>query len=271
MRFISNTIVASALALTVVGCAEDTPEIYIVQNQIPDDSCTVSANASGSAFRARGVLDISVRSSYVMYPLVQNVLVPSETVEFAGQGGGGGGLAGVDWEANSITLTRAVAEFDGPAALGITGREVEIPLSGSMTPADFTAVELEVIPERFSTILADSDLLRNAGDRATLLVRLKFFGVTASGREVDSNQFTYPIEICRECLIDIPLEAINVSQPLPNCANLDGTVVEDDDGTITINFDVGDTCTPGQDDPIDCRLVCATQDPTDSNYPEICQ
>lgn len=272
MRFYTNIFLAAAITTLTVGCAEDVPEIYIVQNQIPDDACEVSANAAGGgSFRARGVLDIAVTNSYVMYPLVQNVLVPSEEVEFTGLGGGAGGLQGTEWEANSITLTRAVAEFDGPAALGISGREVEIPLSGSMTPADFTAVELEVIPSTFATILADSPLLQNPFDRATLLVRIKFFGITAAGREVDSNQFTYPIEICRECLIDIPLEAIDVSQPLPNCANLSSTTEQGEDGTVTISTDIEPGCTPGQDEPIDCRLVCATLDPTSASYPATCR
>jgi len=244
-----------AAAWLLSACAEDTPEIYILQNASTDDDCEPSTAAD--VFVSRGTLDLFVTNQYVMFPLARNSMVPSEDVSFGAAGGAaGGGLEGNEWEANTVTLRRARVEFDAPAALGVPlPSDFEIPISGSINPADEAAVGLQVVTPSIGNALAASPLLQASSSSVTMLVRIKFFGVTGAGREVDSNEFVFPIELCFGCLLDVPPEAIDPAFPTPNCRVFD----EFDSNTVT------DQCFIGQDQPVDCRLICplvSDEDPT---------
>lgn len=243
-----------ATAWLLSACAENTPEIYILQNASTDDDCEPSTTSD--AFVSRGTLDLFVTNQYVMFPLARNSMVPSEGVSFGGAGGAGGGLAGTDWEANTVTLRRARVEFNAPDALGVPlPSDFEIPISGSINPEDEAAVGLQVVTPSIGNALAASPLLQASSSSVTMLVRIKFFGVTGAGREVDSNEFVFPIELCVGCLLDVPPEAVDPAFPSPNCRIADGF-----DSTT-----VSDSCFIGQDQPVDCRLICplvSDDDPT---------
>lgn len=247
MRSIINRgLLLVAAASTLMACAEDVPELFIVQNNTLDDQCEIR-NAASEIAQSIGFLDLFISNQYIMYPVVENVLVGSDSVTFqTGAGGGGEGLSGAEWEANRITMTRASIEFDAPDALGVPlPSDFEIPLSGGLGPGDAAVVGLQVINASIGNTLATSQLLQQRGATVTILLRLKFFGVTASGREIDSNVFTYPVQLCVGCLLEVPAEAIDPAFPTPNCR-----VTEDFDSTSL------EVCSPGQDEAIDCRAVC---------------
>lgn len=259
-----NTIFGMTLlaAAALGGCAEDVPEIFIVNNQVLADDCELGTGGS-QQFRARGTLDLLIGDSYSIFPLVRNDLVPSESAGFGG--GGGGGLSGTDWEANTVTLRRAVVEINVPEALNLLiPREIEVELSGSMQPGDEASVELRAIPRALGQLLASSTFLRQSSNGTTISLRVKVFGVTSSGREVDSNEFIYPIELCFGCLLEVPPAAIDPTFPTPNCRI---TTFEGEDTTTDTNT----ICRVGQDDNIDCRLVCPLLSETlDSDPTGIC-
>ncbi|MBU6160827.1 MAG: hypothetical protein KGO50_06870 [Myxococcales bacterium] len=246
-----RSILSAALMLGVTGlfagCAEDIPEIRIVANKPLSDDCLPSANQS-SEFIARGVLDLFITDQYVIAPLVTNTMVPSETVQFVGgAAGAAGGLTGTRWEANTVTLTRAVAEFTGPENLGVPlPRSLNLTVTGSAAPGASVALTLQVVTANVANLLRSSALLANPGQSITILVKLKMFGVTTAGNEVDSNEFVYPIEVCNGCLLDYPAEAIDPAFPAPNCRVTDGFSSADSELP----------CFPGQDVTVDCRAIC---------------
>jgi hypothetical protein len=248
----------------LTGCAENTPELYIQQNLPPDDECEApgGGGADGTTL-SRGTMDLLITNEYVMMPLVLNSLVSSESVGFGGGGGGGGGgltgggLTGVEWEANIITLSRAEVEFDAPDALGVPlVRSLDIPLAGSVQPGDALVATLRVIPSQVGNALRNSPFLRQSGSTIDMLLRVKFYGSTGSGREVDSNEFTFPVTLCFGCLLTVPPEAVDTALPTPNCRNIEGFESTD---TETV-------CFAGQDRAFDCRLFCPVfggeEDPT---------
>jgi hypothetical protein len=105
------------------------------------------------------------------------------------------------------------------------------------------------------------------GAVVTVLVNVKFSGVTTSGSTVESNDFTFPLDICAGCLL--------VTAP--------GTLFPDDDNSLTCdpakipqdneNIDVDNTvdtpCIIGQDDAVDCRL-CRTLAGNDQDADALC-
>jgi hypothetical protein len=245
----SRFLVPAVLFSTVLGaCAEDVPEIRFVANRPLNDQCLPIP--SGNVFIARGILDVFVADRYRFSPELVSELVPSDTVRFqGGAGGGAGGLIGNLYEANDVTLSRIVAEYEGPSALGVPlTRSRDIPVSGSIGPGASALLQFDLIPSQLTGLLAASPLLRTPGSSFTLSVRVKAYGATNDGREVDSNEFVYPILVCNGCLLRYDPEALDLSFPVPNCRNVS-------------SFDSTQEelpCFPGQDEPVDCRAVCAT-------------
>ncbi len=258
-------LIATLVGATVVGCAEQTPEIYIERNELYSDSCELPSAGGAGAYRGRGVLDLFIARSYNMLPSASNTLVESNTVTYGSAGGQG--LNGNEWEASTISLTRAVVEYDVPNALGVPlPNRLEIPISGTMQPEDSAIIELQVITPSIGQTLATSQLLRQSGTSITMKLRLKFFGTTIAGREVDSNEFVYPVDLCFGCLLEIPPAAIDATHPVqPNCRNS-----EFEDATATTGEET--LCFTGQDVPVDCRHVCPIINATPNADPEgICE
>lgn len=262
-RLLVAAILAVGAPALLSACAEDTPEIFIVANQVFSDDCEPPLpGSSASVYRNRGVLDLFVTDSYVMIPRVESTLVGSDEVSFGAAGGEG--LNGASWEANHILLRRAVVRFDAPDALGVPlPRELEIELSGAISPGQSATIEMQAITPSLGTTLANSRLLREARTSLTIDLRVKFFGVTSAGREVDSNEFIYPVELCYGCLMNFPPEAIDEEHAVqPNCRNID-ELAEDASETL---------CLTGQDEPVDCRIVCPIVTSTVNGDPEgICE
>ncbi|MCA9562001.1 MAG: hypothetical protein KC561_00865 [Myxococcales bacterium] len=206
-------------AVIAIGCVQDTPAMFIVQNQRPDNSCQPSRASSGD-IQGAGFYDISVGNHYYMYPLVENLLRSS------------GG-----YEGNRITMSEALILYDGlPEGAGITRDEV--PISGTLNPNGSAALTLEVFDELLSDRFREELTTRN--DSRTVKVRIQLFGTTTAGRDVESNQFVYTINVCQGCLLEFPLEA--QVEPGPNCQ------------ADFSSSDFSSPCNPGQDDKIDCRL-----------------
>jgi hypothetical protein len=249
-----------ALVLTG-GCAEDTPEIFVVGNQSFTETCEVPVAGRGQVLRTRGVLDLFITSAYQMVPWVENRLVESGTVRFAG--GTTEGLSGQEWEANDVILQRALIRYEAPDALGVPlPRELELDLSGAIPPGGTTSIEMQVITPSIGRTLANSRILRE-GTSLTLNLRIKFFGVTSAGNNVDSNEFVYPIELCYGCLLSTPPDAIDAEFPVqPNCRN---SVIDEE-------VNLADLCFTGQDQLVDCRVVCPLVNATPNGDPEgICE
>ena len=258
-------LISSLVAATFLtgGCAEDTPEIFVVGNQPFTETCEIPvAGRSNQVLRTRGVLDLFITGAYQMVMAVENRLVDSGTVSFT-SGGEGGGLVGQEWEANDIILQRALIRYEAPDALGVPlPRELELDLSGAIAPGGATSIEMQTIPPSIGNTLANSPILRE-GTALTLNLRIKFFGVTSAGNEVDSNEFVYPIQLCYGCLLSTPPDAIDPDFPVqPNCRNSE---IEED---VVLE----DLCFTGQDAPVDCRVVCPLVNATPNGDPEgICE
>ncbi len=257
---------AAALALgiggTLTACAENTPEIYVVANQVFTDTCEVPS-VGGTTFRTRGTLDLFIGSSYLAIPRVENTLVESESAGFnTSAGGSRDGLSGTDWEANHINLQRAVVKFDAPDALGVpVPRQLEVEISGAISPGEAATVAIQAITPSIGQTLANSVLLRENRTSLTINLRIKFYGQTVTGRDVDSNEFVYPVELCYGCLVDIPPEAIDPTYPIqPNCRAATSPAAENR------------ACVEGQDEAVDCRYICPQRTATLNGDPQgICE
>lgn len=235
------------LAAAAVGCVEETPALFIVHNSALDDDCQPVIQTTVQEFVGRGTMDVTVATQYIMFPRVENLMSPSGSVSLGRSGGGGRG-ATTGYEGNRVTLSEAEVSFDAPEGFGVTlPRRIQVPISGTIDPEGAAVVVLKVIDEPLGEQLRASAQLQDRGSSVSIVADIRFRGQTTSGTEVESNAFSFPIQVCRGCLLEFPLEANDPLDTQPNCrADLTAEESEVTDSELT--------CLPGQDQPLDCRV-----------------
>lgn len=269
---------AALLLVALLGsaCVEDIGAMLVVHNERLGQGCEFAPALEGN-FLARGTLDITLANRYVMFPTIQNQLQPSSEVKIVPQGGGGGAVG--DFrdtlnEGNAIVLEGATVSFTTPPNVTFTlPQNVFIPVSGTVQPTSVVTTALEVLSVEIGNIVRQAPEFFNGnafirGNVVTVLVSVKFSGRTSSGTEVESNEFTFPLDICAGCLV--------VYAP--------GTLFLDDDNSLTCdegkaslegdvtgaaNTNITTPCFIGQDDPVDCRL-CRTLAADDATADGLC-
>jgi hypothetical protein len=91
--------------------------------------------------------------------------------------------------------------------------------------------------------MTDSNILQK-----TVYASVKVFGESLGGQEVTSSTLTFPIKLCKGCLIKYPLVALEHGVCVVSPANLP----------------TDEPCQSGQDEDIDCRF-CADGDSASLN------
>jgi hypothetical protein len=92
------------------------------------------------------------------------------------------------------------------------------------------------------------------GESRTVTSRVRFFGATTAGVEVESNELTFPIQLCVGCTVNFPPDSIDKArqdrdQGKPNC-----TASSTGGGGSSAGSAIVAPCVVGQDQAIDCRL-----------------
>lgn len=238
MRY-RKTIMGLTLALgawlIASACVEDTPAMFIVHNAALDADCDPVRTASGDTL-STGVMDLTVARTYRMQLLVENLLSPSGANTL-------GASAGGVYEGNRITFTSAIVSIIGPSA-GLTvalPENQELAISGTLEPGGGSVVEFDAITQGLGEQLAAQ--LTSRDQRLPVRVNVQFVGQSTSGAEVESNVFTYPLTICRGCLLNFPADAVNPLDEPPNCG-----------AEVTDSTTVPEPCRAGQDEAFDCRI-----------------
>ncbi|MBH22869.1 MAG: hypothetical protein CMH57_00145 [Myxococcales bacterium] len=253
-------IVLAMLVLT--GCVEEEASVLVVGNERPGNTCELTANQAGP-FLSRGVMDISLTKRYVMAPVLLNQLGNSKDVRLATQSGDPM-LDDTQIEGNTIILDGANVSFttNVPALELALQSDLFIPVGGTVFPSSTAAIGLEVISEALGRQIENTTLFDQRGTLVTILVNVTFTGRSTAGRDIESTEFSFPLDICSGCLLNYP----------------PGTLFPDDDGsqtcdvtkdpnnTGTANSSFESVCIYGQDEAVDCRLCrSAVGDPTDAD------
>jgi hypothetical protein len=298
---------AGLISCLMVGasCVEETGQLLVLRNDLRSTGqCNPTPTQEGAGL-SRGTLDIMLSNRYVMFPVVLNTMKPSSNVTVGvagggagggaggagGAGGGTGGIANVQTEGNIVNLESATVSIIAPETIQFpVPQGVEIPTSGAVFPEDVISTGLEVIsPVLGDAIRASSDFYTGTafkrGTVITVLVEVKFKGTSSSGTEVESNEFTFPLDICAGCLLtyapDTVVPAVadgNGDDDRLTCDPIDRAAYEDarneeGEGTgaiddVTTNI-IMQPCFVGQDEAVDCRL-CRTLAVASSDPDAIC-
>lgn len=239
--------VASALCSLIPSCADNNETIFIRQVQaLRAPECTVTSDAT--AFVApTGFVDAGLATNYVIFPLVGSQLQAR------------GDARQSKAESNRVVIEGAEVELVEPTgdALGLTGRDgsglpnpYTVIATGTIDPsassdATYGVTEVEVMPPVFLEAYRRQILApRGIGTSRTVHARIRVFGKTLGGTEVETAVFTYPINVCYGCGVFIPAEAVDKTITGRNCAG----------GTTSATTANRTTCRVGQDNATDCRF-----------------
>lgn len=226
--------------LVVAACADNEQTIFIRQVQAPESGeCSYTADESATAY-GLGVLDVALSNQYRAALLVANQMVPRADPDAPRA------------ETNRVRLTEA--EVHVQLADGSEVGSFTVPGNGFVDPSTGSSPGYGV----FETVLVDpasaqalAGKLGCAGTRLASVGRVvtvvKVFGKTLGGKEVESSEFRFPIEVCCGCLVSFPPDATDpLSEKQPNCLGISET-----------GSTIEEPCLSGQDQPLDCRLCKA--------------
>jgi hypothetical protein len=245
-------VLAGMSGVVASACADNNQSLFIRQVQSPESGQCSYTNDPTADHYMSGFLDLMLVSEYRAVLLVGNQLVPRGNADM------------VRAETSRIQLDEAevTVEFsDGTEINSFT-----IPGNGFVDPSSGSEPGWGV----FGTVLIDSNtgkallsaLQVPAGQRGTRVGRVvavvKVFGKTLGGKDVESGEFRFPIEVCYGCSVSFPQSRWldDGVTPVPNCQ-----------GCADVT-DLQGACTPGQDSTIDCCKCHELLDPAGSGLCE---
>ena len=217
------------------GCIDNWESFFVHDNkrlgeppgcEIPTDS-----NATGLVV---GLLDVSVRRSYHAYLFTDNGLIAREDP--------GRPTA----ESNAIFVHGAYLNYEPDPLCVVAMPPIETRFSNYIAPGGSATIGVEILPDSIGQVIAGA-IGGCTDQRMTIIVTVELFGQTQAGIDVLTQPFDYPITVCNGCLVYCP-----IGMTCPPLTPTPGTDCDCHDTTV----DTGELpCMPGQDDPIDCRLV----------------
>ena len=206
VRIVLCSIAFGSFVSLVPGC--DSEEIYIqVQKVVPINPETCMPDSSDQAPSvSRGTLDLILTNHYdlnlAVINIMQNPLVVNDLDEEDGY-----------VNTTDVNLTEAIVRYVDVDDIGLGfDPEIKVPLSGLLPSGSANPVgqQITVITEAMADNLRDSGLFdgRNAAGRVapvktnfTLSVNVKLVGKTLDGKRVESNEISFPIDLCTGCRV----------------------------------------------------------------------
>jgi hypothetical protein len=234
-------LIASSAALLSAGCVDNESSLYIAGVFDLSQSNCIAEPDGDSVVLANGVIDLAFARGYTAALLVGSQLTPRGNRE------------------NLRTETsRLAVEGVHITLYGTDGGEssFETATNGIIEPASGTDPGLASV---FAQLIRPDDLgdPANPDDYGALgppgqaIVRVRVFGTTLGGQEVESGDFDFTIHVCEGCLVTYPPNAAD-----PTAMGGDYLCSYDSDAAT----ETQSICFLGQDYPVPCTQCVAFSD-----------
>lgn len=185
-----------ALGLGASGCADNESSLFVEGVLAISATDCVARPDAAAEFLSLGVLDTAFADGYVAAVQVGNQITQQ------------GNREKLRTETSRIHLQGVTGTvFD------VTGGEHEFEAIGTgfVHPAAGTEPGLAAM---FVTLVNPDNIDEiAAAGQGTMVIRFRVFGTTLGGKEIESGDFEFPIEICNGCLIDYPISANGAMAP----------------------------------------------------------
>lgn len=204
MKALAISLLAATSGVLAPACADNESSLFIRACLVPDDQCIVEPTTD-STIRTRDFMDVGVLGAYTCSLLVGNQLAPLGNDSLRTE------TSRIQLYAFDVTVTdrfgAVLGEFTSPAAGFVD--------PGQAPSAGYGAVDATLIDSATATAVGDrSDAEgRSQPVIATVIAR----GRTLGGTELESAPWSFPVEICRNCVCNpscqLPLDA----ELVPGC------------------------------------------------------
>lgn len=185
-RTLSSAAIAIAALTALAGCADGGDEsLLILRNAVPNAGCELDPNTS--RFISSGLIDTDAELGYIFTPIVESLVTEQmgaeRTVFLSG--------ANVDIRFQGDIFSDAeLASLNEQAITSFSQS-----FASSLSPGDRIAVGFTIVPKRLLDEMAGK---LAAGERTTVFADVSILG-TVGGGAVESNTFTYPVDVCNGC------------------------------------------------------------------------
>jgi hypothetical protein len=228
--------VVTAAGLSLGGCAENDSVMYIdgVYN-LEESGCRIT-NESSFSVLTQGVMDLAVTGSYALTLHIGNQITRRSSRDQLRTETSRVVIRGVEVE--------LVAVDDSPLAAPFTAIGQGFANPGTGVDPGFGFMNIVAIPPGAIT------------EPQMVIVKMRAFGDTLGGEEVESSRFDFPVLACDRCLIDYPSNAVDPT-----------------DNSCFRPADAEDTgiCRPGQDAIVPCYVCSSFADSCKVCPDEVCQ
>jgi hypothetical protein len=202
---IIGVLLAAGLIIPLYACQDRDVSMTITRAKPRDANCQIVTD--DTLFLSHGVVDLVIATQYRLDIEIENNLI--DVVK------DGKGFSGKDSRINTtdIVITSAIIEYSSldPLTANIA-QKVSVPLSGSIPIGGSVTVGMDLLSasmfEQFRSapefLLIDQGEARPKRTSVELITRIRVKGETIDGREVESNEFLFPVTVCNGCSISFP-------------------------------------------------------------------
>ncbi|MGD0677988.1 MAG: hypothetical protein ABSC94_21450 [Polyangiaceae bacterium] len=225
--------IGGGCGIAVSACAHDDSTLFIYDVEAPQyvsagTTCSFQSDPT-QPYIESGTLDLDFLTEYNPTYLVGNQLVAQSNP------------SALATETSFITLQKAVVritDVEGKLLNTFTSSAAATIAPASGTTPSYAAISATTIDSQTAVTYGP----KGAGSFVRFLTYVKFVGVTLGGQTIESDEFVFPVDLCRGCLIDFAQADIDPLYLAPNCAS--------NPGVMATTTEV--PCVRGQDLPVDC-------------------
>lgn len=221
-----------ALVFGFFGCQDREVGLNVV-NVKRFDLTTCRALTDDTEVLVSGSVDLALRQNYLFNPTIRNNMADVNEIK-------GLNIEDARVSTNGVVLQSAEITYAPLDSLaGNIPRTRTIPLSGTVSESDsitleaFPLMEPEVMEALRSSdtffLIDDQGNARPKRTSVTILTSTKIKGVTLDGRDVESEAFQFPVEVCNGCMIDYPSTLLEERNGRLFCPAVDNS--DDDSST----------------------------------------
>jgi hypothetical protein len=241
------------VAASLPSCATNDSMMYIVGVALrKSGACAIKPDLSGTLL-AKGVLDRTFATEYVAGLIVGSQLTQR------------GSRERVRTETSKVALKGAEVKLENAQ-----GAEL-VPAFSSIGTGFVNASDGEdaAPAAMFATLIPAS--VAPSLPRGTVVVKVRVFGTSLGGEDIESAELLFPIEVCDGCLVSFPASARD-----PALSGTDYQCKQAADTVAVVSTDIEAPCSLGIDFPVTCTtcssLYAACQSPTTNcaYTPDVC-
>jgi hypothetical protein len=243
---VSLFVVGMAASAAVPACAQNDQTIFIRSALAPSSNrqlsgCVYTNDPTQSAlFEARA--DLGVTDSYLAVLLVGNQLIPrSDSLDNRA-------------ESNRVHINGAivqVAEADGTLIREFTSLSTGFADPASTNTPAYATIGIVALDAPTRALILPS--LPNRVVSKTILIKIKAFGTSLGGKDVESGEFQLPMQVCNGCLVDFSSGNDPTGKVQPNCGLPPPMALTP----------ATSPCFTGQDEMVPCQACVKTREACD--------